>query len=205
MMCCTCNPKPRTVKTRRGTWICAACHLERAPRVTYLLREQALIRHDPATGGRIWTNLQTFQHDLGECDATTALRALLARGEALTPAAAYELRDAREVSEPAPASIGEALVAEAHRVGWPLIFRGDLVRAVRVVSEHPELYGAGFGWLLAETCAHVFPPEASELIEDLALAYPDARWYFGREGMLVATSAPELVQRLDTIRLGAAA
>lgn len=49
------------------------------------------MRCELGTGGTITTNLGTFHHDLDGVDGVVALEALLRRGEALTPSAAYRL------------------------------------------------------------------------------------------------------------------
>ena len=87
---CTCHPRPRTIKTRSGKWICAAC-LE--PRVVPAveLREATLLREDLDTGTTAPANLSTFRHDLAGADDEAALLALVDEGEALTPVACYRL------------------------------------------------------------------------------------------------------------------
>jgi len=99
-----------------------------------------------------------------------------------------------------------ALRQEAERVKWPLVFRSDVGRDALELAGNPEPYKDGFGWLLTETCTHLVPPApgASTVIEDLATAYPDGRWYFVHEHV-TRVSARELCRRLRALALAAAA
>lgn len=202
---CKCNPRPRTIKTRSGRWICSRClnpqprdpqptSKEAAvgvpdsdPRIT----EVALVRHDLATGAVVPTNLSTFLHDL-DADRSRALESLLLEDEALTPKASYRLE---AVPSPSPA---ELLVAESERLGWPSTFPTDVLADAAELLGNPELYAPGFGWLLTPGGTHLIPPvsAATALIDGLATAYPEGRWYFGARSSLEAIEPDELVNRL---------
>lgn len=101
----------------------------------------------------------------------------------------------------------EAMMIEARRVGWPVIFKTDLALDALEFHGNPERYRAGFGWLLTGTSTHLVPPApgAASIIEDLSIAYPRGRWYFVRDGALERIKPQRLCRRLDALRAPVAA